>query len=330
MISPILSLHPDQYQRHRLHTQSRDWAETNCYMDVWIELLHAWGFDPLAAMPFTLGIDFEGDQWTFFKLSLADLHDLYGLEVQELAIWRPLVTHVDEQVRLGRPVLVELDSFYLPDTVGTAYQQIHQKSTVAVVAIDREQQRLGYFHGQGYYELHGADFVQVFRLNSFGDAADEISPLILPPYAELVKRHPDRRPSDKELVHVSMELLRKQLRRLPAINPLTAFQQRLEQDLGWLMSGSLELFHQYSFATLRQFGACYELAANYLLWLQDHTSERFETEIASLRALSTGAKTFQFQLARSMARKKPLNGGSLTELAGVWSDLTHRLKARFA
>ena len=57
----------------RIHRADRDWAETNCYVDIWIELLHAWGFEPIAALPFTFGIDFEGDQWTFYKPPLADL-----------------------------------------------------------------------------------------------------------------------------------------------------------------------------------------------------------------------------------------------------------------
>ena len=87
MTQRVLTLDPTSYQRHRLHTQERNWAETNCYVDLWIELLHAWGFEPLAAMPFTLAIDFEGDQWTFFKFPLADLWELDGLDVQELAIW---------------------------------------------------------------------------------------------------------------------------------------------------------------------------------------------------------------------------------------------------
>src|SRR3954471_17599329 len=159
----VFSLDPQNYSRHAIHATERKWAETNCYVDVWVELLHAWGFEPVAALPFTLALDFEGDQWTFFKFPHGDLSQLYGLDVQELAIWRPLVRHVEEQVTRGRPVLVELDSFYLPDTAGTAYRREHVKSTVAVNALDTAEQRLGYFHGQGYYQLHGADFVNVFR-----------------------------------------------------------------------------------------------------------------------------------------------------------------------
>src|SRR5207302_5072476 len=131
MMQQILPLDPAHYQRHRIHGANRVWAETNCYVDVWVELLHAWGFEPVAALPFTVAIDFEGDQWTFFKFPLADLLELYGLDVQELAIWRPLVAHVEQQVALGRAVLVELDSYCLPDTAGAAYGLAHMKSTVA-------------------------------------------------------------------------------------------------------------------------------------------------------------------------------------------------------
>jgi hypothetical protein len=172
MTTPVFPISADGYQRHVIHTRERHWAETNCYVDVWIELLHAWGFDPIAAMPFTVAIDFEGDQWTFFKFPHTDLRSLYGLDIQELAIWQPLVKHVEEQVGLGRPVLVELDSFYLPDTEGTAYRREHTKSTVAAVDIDVTNQRLGYFHGQGFYELSGEDFVKVFRIAGPHDPSD--------------------------------------------------------------------------------------------------------------------------------------------------------------
>ena len=185
MMQQILPLDPARHERHSIHGETRIWAETNCYVDVWIELLHAWGFEPIAALPFTFAVDFEGDQWTFFKFPHADLYDLFGLDIQELAIWRPLPEHIEEQLALGRPVLVELDSFFLPDTAGTAYQRQHVKSTVAAMAIDVDDHHLGYFHNQGYYHLHGDDFVNVFRLRW---AAKD--PAMLPPYVEFVKRPP--------------------------------------------------------------------------------------------------------------------------------------------
>ena len=54
MITQVFPLDPRGYQRHAIHAEERQWAETNCYVDVWVELLHAWGFDPIAALPFTL------------------------------------------------------------------------------------------------------------------------------------------------------------------------------------------------------------------------------------------------------------------------------------
>ena len=85
--------------RHRA-----DWTETNCYVDVWIEVLHALGLDPVAAAAFTLSCDFEGDQWTFFKYPPEDLRTLFGIEVAELNVWRPVVDHVEEQLGLGTAV----------------------------------------------------------------------------------------------------------------------------------------------------------------------------------------------------------------------------------
>ncbi|MFO1023189.1 MAG: DUF1839 family protein [Planctomycetales bacterium] len=314
----VFPLSPENYQRHLIHTRERNWVETNCYVDVLIELLHGWGFEPVAALPFTVGIDFEGDQWTFFKFPHGDLRELFGLEIQELAVWRPLVSHVEEQIALGRPVLVELDSFYLPDTAGTAYQLAHTKSTVAAIAIDVEARRLGYFHGQGYYELHGDDFDNVFRTKGFED------PAFLPPYVEIVKRRQFAM-SRAELVRTSLDLLRKQLEWLPERNPFESFKDRFARDLTWLANEPLEVFHQYSFATWRQFGACYELTAVYLRWLADHGVPGLEPALAPFEELSTSARTIQFQLARAMARKKPLDLSTLDRMGDLWNNALGQL-----
>lgn len=312
------------YQRHRLHTQERSWAETNCYCDVLIELLHTLGFEPIAALAFTAAIDFEGDQWTFFKFPHADLDELFGLDVQELMIWRPLEVQIEEQVALGRPVLVELDSYFLPDTAGTAYKIQHQKSTIAAMEIDVATRRLEYFHGQGYYELTGEDFENIFRMNGLE------SLLILPPYAEIVKRRNGEVPRGAWLVDASLRLLKKHLLRLPSENPFAKFKARLAADSAMLATASLETFHLYSFATLRQFGACYECTATYLKWLTEQDVVGLEEPIAAFTALSTGAKTLQFQLARAMARKKPLDLTPLDDLAKTWRTAVESLAASLA
>lgn len=322
MTTHVFPLDPATHQRHLIHTRERDWAETNCYVDVLIELLHAWDFEPIAALPFTLGIDFEGDQWTFFKFPHADLRDLFGLDIQELAVWRPLVSHVEEQVRLGRPVLVELDSYYLPDTAGTAYQTEHVKSTVAVIDIDVDARHLGYFHGQGYYHLQGDDFANVFRLSGASD------PAMLPPYVEFVKRRSSGGQTGEILVQQSLVLLRRQLEMLPETNPFEKFKPRFAADLDWLADAPLEAFHQYSFATLRQFGACYELSATYLQWLQAQEIDGLEYPLAMFSKLSASAKTLQFQLARAMVRKKPLDLSTIDEMAVAWESAMEHLQSR--
>ena len=323
MRKQILPLDPANYPRHRIHGADRNWVETNCYVDVWVELLHAWGFEPIAALPFTLAIDFEGDQWTFFKFAIADLYDLYGLDVQELAIWRPLGHHVEEQVALGRPVLVELDSYYLPDTAGTAYQRAHVKTTVAINDIDLVNRRLGYFHGASFYHLQDADFASLFHVQ---DAKDVVR---MPPYVEFVKRADIAPPRGSDLLTASLQILRRQLRRLPRANPFGMFKARLENDLSWLAQGTMETFHQYSFATLRQFGAAFELAATYLHWLQQHNVKDLAQPIAAYQALSIGAKAMQFQLARTMTRKKPLDLAVLDQMASQWQTAVTSLQTSF-
>ena len=318
MLIQALTLDPAAYRRHPIHAPDRQWAETNCYVDLWVELLHAWGFDPVAALAFTLAIDFEGDQWTFYKVPHADLYDLYGLDVQELAIWRSLALHVEEQLSRGCPVLAEVDSYYLPDTTGTAYRTEHMKTTIAAVAIDPEAGRLGYFHNQGYYELTGDDFAGLFP---------PAHPTRLPLFAEFVKRRPGLPPTGDELTRASLRSLRRQVGLMPASNPFDRFRDRLAADRAWLAGEGLDTFHKYSFATLRQFGSAYELGATYLRWLADRAGKPFAAAAAGFEALATGAKMLQFHLARAMGRKKPLDLTPLDGMAARWHQAVDDLKA---
>ena len=324
MIGPIRELDPTTYRRHPIHGEGRAWAETNCYVDVLVELLHGLGFEPIAALPFTLRIDFEGDQWTFFKFPHADLLELFGLDIQELNPWRSLVHHVEEQVGLGRPVLVELDSYFLPDTRGTAYKLEHVKSTVAVNEIDIESCHMGYFHGQGYYHLDGPDFRDIFQLDGL------VHERMLPPYIEYVKML-DRPISGggRELVEASLGCLAHHLRLLPEINPFERFRERFEADLDWLMEEPIETFHQYSFATLRQYGACFELVETYLRWLAAEGENDLEGPTESFHQISSTAKTFQFQLARAMARRRELSLDPIDRMAELWSGGMEPLLERY-
>lgn len=318
----VLPIEPASFQRHPIHTEARTWAETNCYADVLIELLHGLGHDPVPALAFTLGVDFEGDQWTFFKFPDGDLYDLYGVDIQELAVWRPLVDHIEDQVAQGRPVLVELDSWFLPDTAGSAYQLAHTKSTVGVNAIDVKARRMDYFHNQGFYALEGDDFRDVFQLDGL------VHERMLPPYIEYLKARPGfTPPTGAALVEGSLALLRKHLTRVPATNPFTRFRAQFAKDLDWLMQSDIAVFHTYSFATLRQYGACFELAETYLRWLASQGVD-VTTSADAFAQISQTAKAFQFQLARSMARKKPLDLSPIDAMGEAWSSGIGELQRR--
>ena len=94
MTSVFSGIDPETYRQHALHSSERAWPETNCYVDLWIEVLATSGVAPEAMLGFTLTQDFEGDQFTFFKVPLEDLDTLYGIRATELAIYDLSLIHI--------------------------------------------------------------------------------------------------------------------------------------------------------------------------------------------------------------------------------------------
>jgi hypothetical protein len=317
-VGGIFALDPRDYQAHSLHGHERDFRETNCYVDLWIEVLHALGLDPTACLAFTLASDFEGDQWTFFKPPHGDLQALYGVRVEELSLWRPLLEHVRTQVARRRLPLVEVDSFFLPDTAASDYRRQHVKTTIGISKVDTSSRALRYFHNDGFYELAGGDFDGLFRLDR--PAPEDY----LPPYCEIVKTERAHVREPSELRSVSVELARRYLALRPEANPIRAHRDQLEADVASIASGGLATYHGYSFAVMRQLGANFELAAAYLRWLSDEVAllqaaEAF-TQIAKV------AKMLILKLARvaNTGRASDLSG-SFEEMAGSWDTGMERL-----
>jgi hypothetical protein len=318
----LLGLDPETYAPHALHGPDRQFPETNCYTDLWIELLHARGFDPHAVLAFCVAVDFEGDQWTFFKPPPEDLAALYGLEVQELSVYRTMPEHVAEQVALGRIVVVEVDAFYLPDTAGRAYREQHEKSSIAVDAIDQEGERLAYFHNQGFYALSGDDYRNVLRLGR------PFSEDVLPPYVEFVRGDRLAPVADGELRAAAARLLDAQAARIPADNPVERFGARLAADVEALRDDQ-RAYHLYAFATLRQCGAAWDLASAFLDWLADEADGPLAGSAAAFADLAGGAKTLLFKLARASATGRPFDPAPATdELAATWERATTLLALR--
>jgi hypothetical protein len=288
----LFGLDASTYVPHPLHGAGRSYLETNCYTDVIIELLHARGDEPLAALGCLVRTDFEGDQWTFFKPPPEDLESLFGIDIHEMQPYRPIATQIAEQIDAGRTIAVELDSFHLPDTASTAYGRAHVKSSAIAEAIDPEREFLRYFHNAGLYELDGADYRGVFRLDG------EPSPEILPPYTEIVRFDAGPRLAGEELRACARELLRGHLGRRPQSNPFARFGEQLERALPALLDGDLEDYHDYAFATVRMVGASFELAASHVEWLLGDDAANVS---AAMQAIVDGCKVLGFRLARRRA-----------------------------
>lgn len=320
--------------QHPLHDPSRAWPETNCYVDLWIEVLHALELDPLACLGFTFSTDFEGDQWTFFKPPLGDLLELYGVDVQELTVWRPLLDHLREHLSRRRLVLVEVDAFHLPDTQATDYRKKHSKTTIAVESLDEERGRIGYFHNAVYHELDGEDFEELLRRGGVDVGAARVG---LPPYAELVKLDRVVRRAREDLAARARRILTRELERRPRHNPLTAFRARFPVDSAWLAERDLEAFHAYAFATLRQLGACFEVASEHLRWL-DPGDAAHVAAADHFEAISTGVKALLFKVARMVnakaaqpaaKAKTPNFDETLASMESAWAAGMETIAARY-
>lgn len=316
-------LDPAAYPRHPLHAMTRDWPETNCYLDIWIEVLASLGVAPEACLAYAVTQDFEGDQFTFFKVPLEDLERLYGLRVTELAIYDRVENHIAEQIGRGRLTLVEMDSFYLPDTQGTSYHSQHGKTTVAINRLDIANGWMDYFHNLGLHRLEGEDFEGIFHLN----APEGALPFL--PYTEFVK-FPDALPSDKDIVAGAAELLRHHLARRPARNPVRAFAEVFPGQVEAVAERPFGFFHLYAFNTLRQLGANFELFSSHLEWMAGKGHGDLGALAQEAKRISGTAKVVQFQLARAVMRKKfDKLAPSLAPAVEAWDTLMDGLDGSF-
>ncbi|HWH96316.1 MAG TPA: DUF1839 family protein [Baekduia sp.] len=298
------------YVPHAVHGPGRTYIETNCYTDVVVELLHARGDEPLAALGVNVRMDFEGDQWTFFKPAPADLEKLYGIDIHEMQPYRPLPDQIAEQLAAGRTMIVELDSYYLPDTAATAYRREHVKTSAAIAAIDREAESLRYFHNAGLYELSGEDYRDVFAVGG------------LPPYVELVRFDAGERLTGDALRAAARQLLIHHLARRPASNPFVRFGTALERALPALLQGEAGDYHAYAFATVRMVGSGFELLAAHTRWLLGEIDAA-----VAMDAIVDGSKLLSLKLARRRAfDPAPVLDG----LAAAWERATGGLDAALA
>lgn len=300
-----ISAGPADYRPHFSHTAERIWPETNCYLDLWIETLHALGLDPVPALACALSADHDGLQWTFLKQEPEDLRRLYGLEVSEEAVWLPLLETVESGPVRGILHTLEVDSWWLPDTAGTAYRADHVKTTIVPVRVDRSIRLMWYLHNAGMYELAGEDFDGVFGL---ADGAR----IVLPPYVERISRHPDRiQPGALGTI------AREHLARRAVGNPVQRLAEGVNNAIEWLPNVGLQVFHAWAFVTLRQCGATAEMAADLAVGLECVFDGAAQAE-DHFRSVASAAKSIQFKMARVASGRKVDIESLLTEMVHSW------------
>lgn len=295
---------------HSLHAATRTWQETNCYLDLWIELLHGLGLDPVPMLVACASADFDDDQWTFCKPSATELNELYGLEVQELTIWRALPAHLATHVRAGRIPLVEVDAYALPDTAGVSYGIEHAKTTIAVLALDPDARHLAYLHNAGRFALDGD------RFETFMGTLDSSFPL--PPFCEVVKCGRQVQRESADLASRTRRLLASRVAAAPPSNPVERLATALTGTVREL-GGDMRAFHQYAFATLRQAGACAELTASLCDWLADRGDGTLREASRDWQEIATTMKALEFRLARAVARQAEFDAPAhLEATARTW------------
>jgi len=222
--------------------------------------------------------------------------------------YRSLPEHIEEQLQLGRTVLVEIDAWYLPDTAATSYRREHLKTTVAPETIDRGAERMRYFHNAGFFELEGEDYQGAFRiLPHFTDD-------VMKPFVEVVRFDAGPRLTGEELRACARELLAHHYARRPKRNPFSAWAENLREDLPRLLAGEPEDYHAYAFVTVRMVGSAFELLADHIDYVLGSEGAR---AAEALRQIVEGSKTISFRLAR----RRPFDPEpALASLEQAWDE----------
>lgn len=318
--SLLPQLDPAGYLPHPVHATDRVWSATNCYVDLWVELLHKLGADPVASLSFVFGAGFDGRQWDFVKYQPEDLRDLHGVTVGEMNVWKPFAEHVIENLEDDVLSTVEVDGYYLPDTAGTSYRTEHTKTTIVPATIDTQARTMTYFHNSGFYALDGDDYMGAMGLN-------RTDPSYLPPYVERVVVDRERLAAGATVDDRDIAIAAGYARRGFAVNAVELLGQQVRRDVEWVRQAGPEQFHLWSFGTLRQAGATAELAADVATYLDGRGCTGAGAATEHFLAVATGAKSVQFRMARAARGREVDPGEALDAMAHSWGRATDAVRS---
>ena len=147
---------------------------------------------------------------------------------------------------------------------------------------------------------------------------------------EFAKLDRFRRLSSQALLTRALKLTREHLARRPASNPVGRFAPRFLEDLEGLKSGALPSYHTYAFATIRQLGAGFELAAHFLRWLEQQGEPSHTATVEDFESISQSAKAMILKAARAVATRKSVDFTALfSSMEAAWDSGMERLSSRY-
>ena len=291
-----------------LHGEDAVWPETNCALDVWIQLLRLRGNAPEPAMVCAFDADCLADHWVMLKPDLGDLRRLYGIQVTEFVAWKPIAEHILDHLARGAHLTLETDAWWLPDAAGTSYRSAHVKTSIVPLAIDIVGRRLDYLHNAGRFTAAGDDFDGVLARAG----AETAVPL---PYLELIS---PAAPVGASIRCTATALLGEHLARRPADNPVDRLTAAVLREQERIRSLGPSYFHGYAFVTLRQLGTTGQVAAGFLSWLGPD-DVMLKAAAGHFTRVAELAKSAQFALARSSWGRKASVDTLLYGAASAWS-----------
>ena len=313
------------------------WPANGGRLAAWVEVLASLGLDPHPLWAAAVALDFEGDQCTAVEPSRDELRALYGLDVHELVVWRPLAEHAIEHLAAGRALVVEADAFWLP--VDAEYHRNHVKRTIVLNEIDLDAHRIAFFHASGYVEARGDDVAHLLgleddasdleaiadwrgtRVAQVGAAAVALDEGRLPPHAQFIRA--DRRVarSTEELRMLALHHLGNHLAFRPATNPLRRFAARIADDLPLLREYGTVYYEDWASCTTRQLAGAFELAARGLAWQDEPADSPLRDAARAFEQLAHDARTLDQKLGRAVASTRNADTKKLLEtMARCWDD----------
>ena len=160
-----------------------------------------------------MSTDFEGSQWSLFKYPPEDLRTLYGIEITELYVWRPVIEHLAIALRDGQLLTIEVDAYFLPDTAGVTYKHRPREDRDRP-ADARPCRDAGC--GTSTTPATSSSPETTSTGSSSSGAAEPHVPL---PYVEVVRLDRLRHPGSEELTSKVVELTREHLRSAACVEP---------------------------------------------------------------------------------------------------------------